>query len=75
MIAICQSKYLIISPFPKNKDEKKQYFNTVKVDGEIIIDMEEYSSDDSIESHKNIFMKRVQLGVEEDKEEKLCSGE
>ena len=75
MVAICQSKYLIISPFPKNKDEKKQYFNTVKVDGEIIIDMEEYSSDDSIESHKNIFMKRVQLGVEEDKEEKLCSGE
>ena len=66
MINICLSKYLIISPFPKNRDEKIEHFNTIKkIDGQITIDIEECNSDDSSESHGEKYMKRESLDVEE----------
>ena len=76
MINICLSKYLIISPFPKNRDEKIEHFNTIKkVDGQITIVIEECNSDDSSESHDERYMKRESLDVEEDPEEMHYSGE
>ena len=76
MMNICLSKYLIISPFPKNRDEKIEHFNTIrKVDGQIAIDIEECNSDDSNESHDETYMKKESLDVEEDPEEMPYSGE
>ena len=76
MVNICHSKYLIISPFPKNREEKIEHFNTVKkVDGQITIDIEECNSDDSSESHEEKYMKREVLDVEEDQEEMPYPGE
>ena len=76
MMNICLSKYLIISPFPKNRDEKIEHFNTIKkVDGQITIDIEECNSDDSSESHDEKYVKKESLDVEEDPEEMPYSGE
>ena len=75
MESICQSKFLIISPFPKNNDEKKEFFNTVKVGDHITIDIEECDSDESSESHKEISIKKELFGAEEDDEEMPYSGE
>ena len=76
MTNICHSKYLIISHFPKNRDEKIEHFNTVRrVDGQIAIDVDECNSDGCSKSHDNKYLKRESLDVEEDQEEMPYSGE
>ena len=41
MVAICQTRFLIISPHPRDIDEKKKFFSTTRVNGVTNIDIDE----------------------------------
>jgi hypothetical protein len=51
MALICKSRFLVISPKPATNAEKKEYFNTSKINGVTAIDLDSESSGDS-ESEK-----------------------
>lgn len=72
MVAICQTRFLVISPHPKDIEEKKKYFSTTRVNGVTNIDIdEEVSSED--ESYDNeitaTFLERNVAKYESDDEE------
>lgn len=47
MVAICQTRFLIISPNPKDMEEKRAHFSSTRVNGVTLIDInEDQSSED-----------------------------
>ena len=52
MVAICQTRFLVISPNPKDKEEKKAFFSSTRLNGITSIDLEDLSSEDKC-SHKD----------------------
>ena len=72
MVAICQTRYLVISPNPKDLEEKKAHFSSTRLNGVTSIDIDDEPSSDGENYAKEVdesFLDSKKLKYETDEDE------